>query len=71
MRLHSRTLPVQGAEAELARFVADWKASAGLTEIETARALISVAHRQMTFALRTERHGPDSELRADEAGDTA
>lgn len=67
MRLHPRTLPVQGAEADLRIALNDFQEQRDLTDIEMLRALQSHEERITRRLLRAERHPDDPDRKADEA----
>lgn len=66
MKLHKRTMIVQGADAELGSLLMDWIQKHDLTWVEAVRCLMGQAQGFMKYVLRAERHPDDSEKRADE-----
>ena len=67
MKLHPRTLPVQGAEASIGLALIDMQREHDLTDVEMLRALLSCIQHISTHLLRAERHPGDPDRKADEA----
>lgn len=69
MRLHERTLPVQGARAKISLALIDLQVEHDLTDVEMAMALHDTLGRLLTHMLRAERHPEHPDHKADEAFD--
>jgi hypothetical protein len=67
MRLHERTIPVERAEIEFRETFRAWQQKHDLTFGETFRILGNLMAREATYMVRQERHGEESDKRADEA----
>jgi hypothetical protein len=67
MKLHPRTLPVQGASAELRGLLIDFQGRHDLTNVEMLRILIDEMQSITKYMLRAERHPNDPDAKADEA----
>ena len=67
IKLHERTMHVQGAGVKIKQAILDAASDLDLTAIELARILQQEAMTWMTYALREERHPDDPEKKADEA----
>lgn len=67
LRIHMRTLLVQGAEATIALNLIRLQDELTLTDVEMLRAVLHHAHQISTRLLRAERHPDDPSRKADEA----
>ena len=67
MKLHERVMLTQKAAADLGSVLNDWLERNDLTWNEAIRILMDHASRWMVYPIRIERHGEDSDKRADEA----
>ena len=65
-RLHPRTIPVQMAHVDLDAYVMAWMEKHDLTIVEALDGLHRSAVMLTKFLLRIERHGDDSDKKADE-----
>ena len=66
LRLHERTLHVQGAEASIQLATIDLQAEHELTDVEMIRALLHCMQSISTRLLRVERHPDNPDQKADE-----
>lgn len=66
LRLHSRTMPVEQAKAELGVTLARFQREHDLTDIEMLVALAAQQQQLLKYRLRQERHPDDPERKADE-----
>ena len=67
LRLHSRTMQVQGAEANIRLKLIEFQQEYGLTDIEMLQILHLAQLSILKYMLRAERHPNDPERKADEA----
>ena len=67
MKLHERTMLVQAAEVEFKGLFSDWQQKHDLTFGDTFKILAHLMAQDATYMIRQERHGEDSDKRADEA----
>lgn len=66
MRLHPRTLPVQGAAAEIRLALIRLQDEHGLTDVEMLQAVGQWQAGKLKWMLRAERHPKDPDRGADE-----
>lgn len=67
MKLHSRTIPVQAATAELKLTLLDFQEGHDLTDVEMLGALQEIESNITRRLLRAERHPDNPGRKADEA----
>lgn len=67
LRLHPRTLPVQGAEARIKLALLELQQEHDLTDVEMLQILHLAQLSILKYMLRAERHPDDPDRKADEA----
>lgn len=67
MKLHKRTMKVQGAEVEIGSALWNLQQEHGLTYAEMTKVLLGHLDRIATYQLREERHPGRPDRKADEA----
>jgi len=67
MKLHPRTMPVQGASAAVKMALLDLQAEHDLTDVEMLQVLHDASLGLLKHLLRAERHPGDPGRKADEA----